>query len=360
MDIRLFEKLRLLEAPAVAEPKVAVDPQKEMKRYYKGRSTKLTKSTWPSEREEQQYKFWLLWDGTVIPVPHSHNKTLHDASLFDYSWLSFAGTGAVGGYFSLDADEMGVTSGKKLTSKQVSKLKNLYLDYKVSTLYMDVPRMDFESPIKSVSHLDYLLTYGKDVDEAKSEEEQKGQFFIERTEKHIKLVQEAAAKIVEAYPEFDELLKQVEVHDASKLEEPERTPYVEITWRHKLENEKGEYDPYNGKGYQTPGKLEKEDENQATLHHITTNSHHPEYHLEDKSDANINKDARDKSDKCIDASRMPDTDVAEMVADWQAMAEELQTNTTREWFDKQKDVRWHFSEHQEELIDRLLKVFEEE
>jgi len=30
----------------------------------------------------------------------------------------------------------------------------------------------------------------------------------------------------------------------------------------------------------------------------------------------------------------------------------------REWFDKVKDVRWHFSEHQEELIDRLLKVFE--
>lgn len=55
---------------------------------------------------------------------------------------------------------------------------------------------------------------------------------------------------------------------------------------------------------------------------------------------------------------MPEIDVAEMVADWQAMAEELQTNTAREWFEKQKDVRWHFSERQVKLIDKLLSVFE--
>jgi len=190
------------------------------------------------------------------------------------------------------------------------------------------------------------------------EQDEKEQHFIDRTNKHIQLVQNAAAKIVEAYPEFAELLKQVEVHDDSKFEEPERTPYIEITWRHRLEKKKGEYDPYNDKGYQTPGKLEKEEENKATVHHVTTNSHHPEYHLKDKSDANINKDDRDKSDKVVDASLMPDIDVAEMIADWQAMAEELQTNSAREWFEKQKDVRWHFSKHQVELIDKLLKVFE--
>jgi hypothetical protein len=49
-----------------------------------------------------------------------------------------------------------------------------------------------------------------------------------------------------------------------------------------------------------------------------------------------------------------------MVADWQAMSEELKTNTAREWFNKQKDVRWHFSKHQEQLIDKLLSVFEHE
>ena len=76
--------------------------------------------------------------------------------------------------------------------------------------------------------------------------------------------------------------------------------------------------------------------------------------------SSINAKDRDKSDECVDASKMPDLAIVEMVADWQAMAEELKKNTAREWFNKQKDVRWHFSEHQEELIDKLLKVFEED
>lgn len=507
MDIRLYEKLRAAYEVVAAPAKA--DPQKVMKDYYKKvLDTKLTKSTWPSTREGNQYKFWLLQDGTLIPVVYSHNKTLLDAGL-NQDWFSFIKTGAVGGYINLVGDEIGITSGKKLTSKQIVRLKNLWLEYyKIGTLYVDVPQQDFNSPVKSSKHLDYLLNYGpmdeavatevspekrmrdfykKEIngklkgstwttetdwykfwmfkngdyvpvdyshsrtagnvkfsvseletagmiqgsikldqkalsvtgtksltrqqisrlrqfyieykptelyvsmytfggggigqfsksivssadldytleyglDESKSEEDQKEQFFVDRTNKHILLVQGAADKILKAYPEYDTsiLRDQLEVHDASKLEEPERTPYVEITWRHKLEKEEGEYDPYNGKGYQTPGKLEKEDENEATLHHITTNSHHPEYHLENKSDANVNKDDRSKSDKCVDASLMPPSDIVEMIADWQAMSEELKTNTAREWFEKQKDVRWHFTEKQEELIDKLLKVFEEE
>ena len=190
--------------------------------------------------------------------------------------------------------------------------------------------------------------------------DEKEQHFIERTKQHINLVRDAAEKIVQAYPEFEELKQRGEVHDASKFEEPERTPYISITWRHRAEKANGEFDPINGKGYQTPGMLSKEEENQATLHHVTTNSHHPEAHLKDKSDANINAEDRDKSDKCIDASEMPDIDIAEMVADWQAMSEELQKNTAREWFEKQKDVRWHFSDEQVALIDKLLKVFEKD
>lgn len=183
---------------------------------------------------------------------------------------------------------------------------------------------------------------------------EKLQWFIARTNSHINLVKRAARKIVDAYPEFRDLLQRVGKHDASKFKEPERTPYIEITWRHKSDD----FDPIKGKGYQTPGTLSNKDENEATLHHITTNSHHPEYHLRNKSLANIDSKDRDKSKRCIDASEMPDLDVAEMVADWQAMAEEIGKNTAREWFDKQKDVRWHFSDKQEQLIDKLLRVFE--
>jgi len=192
---------------------------------------------------------------------------------------------------------------------------------------------------------------------------EKERHFVTRTTKHIELVQKAIDMIATANPEFrefdgTELAEIGKWHDKSKFQEPERTPYISITWRHKLEKEKGEFDSYNGKGYQTPGLLAKEDENKATMYHILNNSHHPEYHLADKGDANIDAKDRDKSLKVVDASAMPALDIAEMVADWVAMSWELQSNTPRQWYDKQKDVRWHFSPEQDVLIDRLLKVFE--
>lgn len=176
-----------------------------------------------------------------------------------------------------------------------------------------------------------------------NKDEQK-QHFLDRTKKHISLVKKSVKKIIDEYPEFDKLLEQVKEHDQSKFKEPELIPYISLTWR-------------KNKGDEAEGLLSQEEENEATLHHVKSNSHHPEYHLEDKEDANIDSSDRDKSQKCVDASLMPDIDVAEMVADWQAMSEELGTNTSREWFDEQKDVRWSFSEEQEELIDKLLKVF---
>jgi len=189
----------------------------------------------------------------------------------------------------------------------------------------------------------------KKATEGKEQEatpEEKEKHFEDRTRKHIALVQKAAKKIATANPEFKEfdemaLLTQVENHDASKFEEPERTPYIELSWRKFVGN--NEADP---------------NVNKATLHHITTNAHHPEFHLEDKSQANISKDDRDKSDIVIDATKMDALSLAEMIADWVAMSEELKTNTAREWYDEQKDVRWHFSKEQDALIDKLLAVFE--
>ena len=187
--------------------------------------------------------------------------------------------------------------------------------------------------------------------------EEMEKYFEERTAKHIALVQAAAQKIVKAYPEeFKELEAHASIHDASKLVEPERTPYISISWRHKLENEQGKFNPIKGKGYQTPGMLDKDEENKATLHHITTNSHHPEFYNKDK--ANIDAEDRDKSVKVLDAGKMLPLDIAEMIADWQAMAEELKKNTARQWYDQQKNVRWSFTPEQDALIDKLLKVFE--
>lgn len=170
--------------------------------------------------------------------------------------------------------------------------------------------------------------------------QKKKDFFTKRTNQHIKRVQNAAKKIVTEYNEYKELLEQVKNHDDSKFKEPEIAPYIELTWL-KKQNQDDDGDK----------SIEK-----ATLHHIIHNRHHPEYH--NKNKANISSTNRDESIKCIDASNMDDISLAEMVADWQAMSEELKTNTSREWYNDVKDVRWSFSKEQNNLINKLLRVFE--
>ena len=98
-------------------------------------------------------------------------------------------------------------------------------------------------------------------------EDPKYQHFVDRTNNHIALVKKAAAEIVDVYPEYAELLSQVEMHDASKFEEPELSPYIELTWL-KKRNQDDDGD---------------KDIEEATLHHIKNNKHHPEYHNKSKA-----------------------------------------------------------------------------
>lgn len=176
---------------------------------------------------------------------------------------------------------------------------------------------------------------------SQSKEKEKLDFFKKRTNKHIERVQNAAKKIVDKHDEYKKLLEQVKDHDASKFEEPEMTPYVKLTWIKKEDPD---------------AEVDDDDISEATLHHIKNNKHHPEYH--NKNQANIDDEDRDDFEERITTYKMDDISIAEMVADWQAMSEELKTNTAREWYDGIKDERYKFSEEQDKLIDKLLKVFD--
>lgn len=173
-------------------------------------------------------------------------------------------------------------------------------------------------------------------------------YFEKRTAEHIERVKNNAKLIAEAIPMYANVLEKVENHDASKLEEPERTPYIEITWRHKTDR----YD-----SYKTPGTLPDPAENDATVHHITTNEHHPEYWAP-RADVALDPKDRDKSIKLVDATKMNDVSIVEMCCDWQAMSQELQKNTATEWYESQKDKRWKFSPEQDKIIRQCLGVFE--
>jgi hypothetical protein len=178
--------------------------------------------------------------------------------------------------------------------------------------------------------------YGADMKNVKD-------FFNHRTHRHINLVQKYAQRIAELHPELAGVIEQAASHDASKYEDPEYEPYLHITWDYKCKDE--------GKSYQMPSHI---DGNAATLHHIKSNRHHPEYHDEGSGEDSLNREDRDAiPDRPTDATGMSDIDIAEMVADWCAMSEE-KGGHPKDWAEKNVNVRWKFTDDQSDLIYNLI------
>ena len=169
--------------------------------------------------------------------------------------------------------------------------------------------------------------------------------FNERMDKHIGLVNKYVNIIVDAFPEFNNLTERVKVHDDSKFKFPELEPYVYITWSYKCKDDGVEFEIPDGMSDKMA---------EATTHHVLNNRHHPEFHSGEDSDI-INTTDRDSPvrDKIIDATSMPDIDIAEMCADWCAVSEE-RGNTPQEWAKSNIGVRWEFNDHQTSLIYDIL------
>lgn len=176
--------------------------------------------------------------------------------------------------------------------------------------------------------------------------EQMKDWLVKRTRNHIHLVQKYAKKIEDYDPKrFQGLVNIAQKHDQSKFHEPEFSPYQHIAWQYHMKDLGKEYDP--------PADT-KDKMNAATEHHIKRNSHHPEYWTNETSNL-INRENRDKPpEKMINASKMPDVAIAEMVSDWLAISEEKSTDPI-EWADKNVNVRWKFTPEQTKLIYTLIK-----
>jgi hypothetical protein len=145
------------------------------------------------------------------------------------------------------------------------------------------------------------------------------------------------------------------VHDQSKFENPEKDPYVFITWKYKCKDEGWDFEECN------PPKDIDDQMFEATYHHCINNSHHPEFHSPDKNIENLfNKENRDKPPKkIVDATKMPDLDISEMCADWSGVSDE-RGGDPRKWAKDNIGVRWKFTKEQEGLIYKILdKIWEE-
>lgn len=174
-------------------------------------------------------------------------------------------------------------------------------------------------------------------------ESEKEKYFVERTKKHIELVNMFYKLLKEEIPALPDDWDFSE-HDADKLQEPLKTPYVEITWK------------YKNTDYILSDEMQKQCD-LATLAHITQNEHHAEFW--DKENAQINPEDRDKSSgKLIDASDMPTKYLVEMVCDWSAVAWERERKSPRDWAKKNIGIRWNFTKTQTRKIYMLISVIE--
>ena len=173
-------------------------------------------------------------------------------------------------------------------------------------------------------------------------------WFHKRTKEHIDRVRKYCKKIHDLEDDrFEGIIERGEEHDESKYHEPEMDPYIYISWKYKCEDD--------GKDYEPPEDMDDK-MNEATSHHVLSNRHHPEYHCDKKSDV-INREDRDKPpEEIIDATKMKDLDISEMVCDWLAMAEEKGTSA-KDWADKNVNIRWKFTDDQKDLIYELIEKF---
>lgn len=147
-------------------------------------------------------------------------------------------------------------------------------------------------------------------------------FFKKRTKEHINRVVKFMRQL-EGFRDLtaEELKERAAAHDRDKYSKELVLPYIWVTEYHRVNNE---------------GAVSEELQQQydlaseATGKHVQQNRHHPETH-ESPED-------------------MTELDLAEMVADWSAMAEELGEGSARGWAEKNIGSKWEFSPEQTEFI----------
>lgn len=185
-------------------------------------------------------------------------------------------------------------------------------------------------------------------------------WFKTRTTNHINLVQKYCYRICKlpslSFNESLGIIKQGLSHDKLKWQNPERSPYILITWSYYCKDHNIEFNISSDI---------QDLMNKATEHHIINSYHHPEYWTDKKTNL-INKKDRDSNNitidsktgktfytKTIDATKMNKLAIYEMCADWCAMSEE-RSNTPFEWAEKVINKRWYFNKDQINLIYNTL------
>ena len=153
-------------------------------------------------------------------------------------------------------------------------------------------------------------------------------FFKKRTQEHINRVINYMKKLKD-FPGLNDLevAARARRHDEDKYKDPDLVlPYVWITEYYKVKNDGKEIKPDLQAQYDLASD--------ASEKHVHRNLHHPEAHTTPEE--------------------MSLLDLAEMVADWSAMAEELGEGSAKGWADKNVGSKWKFTPEQTETIYTMI------
>jgi hypothetical protein len=175
-----------------------------------------------------------------------------------------------------------------------------------------------------------------------SEAEKKG-YFMERTLKHVtRVINNAGFLFKYDSKRFKDLPEQTKSHDISKFSDEEMEPYIKLTY----------YYMCKAKGVEIE-ELSKEDKDKvldAVFHHLKNNKHHPEYY-DDAAE-------RSRDGVIIDATKMPDLSIAEMVCDWMSMSQEF-NNDIHKFAESVVNKKFLFNKEQVNLINELIGALED-
>lgn len=158
------------------------------------------------------------------------------------------------------------------------------------------------------------------------------EFYEKRTKEHIDRVAENMNRM-EGFDglELKVLKERGKEHDASKYSSTEKEAYIWLTDMYR----KKDKDP----SYEGSGEF-KNQIREATGHHIRNNLHHPESHK--------------------DINEMSRLDLAEMVSDWTAMAQEKGEagGSAKGWADKIVGSKFKFNKENTSLIYQMIEFLD--
>lgn len=152
-------------------------------------------------------------------------------------------------------------------------------------------------------------------------------FYEQRTHEHIERVRRCLMALAEGSEYAEELAERSRIHDLSKYGPEERIPYIGLTEYHRCRR--------SGESFEYPAGM-AEQVKQAINHHVTTNPHHPDCH--------------------VNPNDMTDVDLIEMVCDWTAMAQEFGEigGSARGWADKTIGQLVAFSDAKRQFVYEVI------